>query len=363
MLLPALLSSFLLNVTSSFEMLAIPLIFGQPAKLLFMTTYIYAKAFGGFEPNQGLVGASALVLLLIVFALVFLQNRLLANTRKYTSVSGKASRPRPIALGFLRWPACLLVAVYLLVFVVLPTGALVLRSFVSFLTPMVPIRSVLTLRAYANVLAYPENLQSVTNTVLLAVVGGAAATLLSALVVVVIHRSANPFRRGLSYVAMIPRAVPGMIAGIGFLYSLMVLPFSGVWRGSLVLLFLAYTARHLPTAVGAIVPSIHQLGPDLDRSARVMGANWWQSVRAVVLPVLRPAILSGFVLTVGLFSKEYATAVFLVVPGTEVLGVSILRAWAQGDAGLMSALATIQIALVASFVLVVQRLFGVRTHG
>ena len=122
-----------------------------------------------------------------------------------------------------------------------------------------------------------------------------------------------------------------MIAGIGVMYAMMVLPFSGLWRGSLFVLFLAYSARHLPTAIGAITPAIHQLGADLDNSARVMGASWWRAVTDVVLPVLRPAMFSGFVLMFGLFTKEYATALFVVVPGTEVLGVSILRSWAQGD--------------------------------
>ena len=68
MLVPAILSSAMLNLTASIEMLAVPMIFGEPAKIEFMTTYIYTKAFGGLEPNQGLVGASAMMLLVLVLA-------------------------------------------------------------------------------------------------------------------------------------------------------------------------------------------------------------------------------------------------------------------------------------------------------
>lgn|GEM_PF-5518780 len=72
---------------------------------------------------------------------------------------------------------------------------------------------------------------------------------------------------------------------------------------------------------------------------------------------------ASFALLFIAFTKEYSTAIFLVAPGSELLGVSILQAWNQGAAGVTSALATIQIVMLTFFLFLAKHVLKVRTHG
>ena len=113
----------------------------------------------------------------------------------------------------------------------------------------------------------------------------------------------------------------------------------------------------------AIGPSILRISPELDRAARVSGASWLRTMTSILFPLLRPALVSGFVLLFISFLKEYSSAIFLFARGSEVIGTTMIELWRQGNSGPVAALATIQ--LVITFVVLVasQRLFGARLHG
>jgi iron(III) transport system permease protein len=348
---------------NALESLSIPLIFGQPANIKLFMTYIYEQSFSGLQPNYGLIGAAATILLAIIALLIWLQKRMLGDLRRFNSVTGKASRPRTLPLGALRWPAFAITMVYLVTMVVLPLGAVVLRACVPFLTPLMPIWPLLSLGNFEELWRSSSAMRSITNTVTISLVAAILGTLFTLLVSMVASRSNFRYGRLLEYVALFPRAVPGMIAGVGILYVLLFVPQLGWLRNSIWIVVLAYVARSLPTALGAIAPSMSQISPDLDRAARVIGADWWMSMRIVVLKLVSPALFASFALLFIAFTKEYSTAIFLVAPGSEVLGVSILQAWNQGAAGVASALATVQILLLVTFLFLARHILKVKIYG
>jgi iron(III) transport system permease protein len=163
--------------------------------------------------------------------------------------------------------------------------------------------------------------------------------------------------------ALFPRAVPGIVAGMGFLYAMILIPPMGWIRNSVWLMIVAYIMRYIPLAYGALAPSSLQISRDLDRSANIIGANWWQATRTIVLPLMAPAMFSSYVLLFIYFFKEYSVAVFLFSPGNEVIGSVLLNAWGLGDFGVVSALATLQILITLAFVVGARRLFGVGFHA
>lgn len=363
MLLPAIIFSAVLNFMNALESLSIPLIFGQPAGIRLFMTYIYEESFSGLQPNYGLIGAAATFLLAIIAFLIWLQKVMLGDLRRFNSVSGKASRPRTLPLGALRWPAFILTMSYLVAMVVLPLGAVVLRACVPFLSPLVPLWGMISFGNFEELMRSTSAVRAITNTILISLIAAILGTALSAMVGMVSSRSS--FRRGrlLEYVALFPRAVPGMIAGVGVLYVLMYVPQIGWLRNSIWIIVLAYVARALPTGLGAIAPSLTKISPDLDRAARVVGADWWTSMRLVIFRLVTPALFASFALLFIGFTKEYSTAIFLVAPGSEVLGVSILQAWNQGAAGVASALATVQICLLVIFLFLARRILRVNIYG
>ncbi|WP_201839982.1 ABC transporter permease [Microvirga zambiensis] len=363
LLMPSILYSSLLNFTIALEMLSIPLIFGEPARIGFFTTLLYTQGISTPKPNYGLVAAGALILLAIVMLLVFLQNRLLRNSQRYVTVGGKASRPKTLALGRWRLWALAFVSVYVVLFVILPTAVLFLRAGVSFLSPFVPFWTLFTLSHFHDIISFPAYVRSIVNTIIISVVGGFGATFFVAMIALVARRSKFPAADKLEYVAMIPRSIPGLVVGIGFFYALVLLPPLGWLRNTIFVLMVAYTMRYIPTGYGAISPALVQISTDMDRSARTTGADWWTTVRLVILPLIRPALFSSFALMFIHFFKEYSAAVFLFAPGSEVIGTTLLQFWVAGDMGRVAALSTIQIAVTVAFIYGIRKLLGVKIYG
>lgn len=363
LLLPAILYSGVLNFTASLEMLSIPLIFGEPAGISFFTTFLFTQGISAPNPDYGLVGTAAVLLLLIVTLLVYLQGKMLRNARRFVTVGGKASRPRLFELGPLKWPAFVVVAAYVLLFVLFPIGVLALRASVSFLTPLIPFWELFSAQHFIEVLTLDATRRSILNTIFISLFGGMLATVFIALIALVVHRSDFRYRKQLEYFALFPRALPGLIAGIGFFYAIVFLPPLGWLRNTMWILILAYTMRYIPTGFGALSPTLLQIGPDLDRSARVMGADWWTAVQNVILRLMKPALFTCFALLFIHFFKEYSTAIFLFAPGSEVIGTSLLQFWVQGEMGRVAALSTLQIAMTMVFIYIVRRAFGIRIYG
>jgi iron(III) transport system permease protein len=360
---PALVYSAILNFTLALELLSVPLIFGGPVGIHFLSTFLYDEGIGASTPNYGMVGAAAVALLAIVTLLVWLQGKLLANIGRFITVKGKATRPRRFPLGWLRWPLALLLLAYMVFAVVAPLLGLALRAVTTFLSPLVPISETLTTDHIKMIVSSTTYVRSITNSVAIAVIGGALATLLVALVAIVTQRS--PFRhaRALEYLALYPRAVPGLVVGLGFLWAMIVFPPMGALHNTIAILVIAFTMRYLPTGLGAVSPALLQISPELDRAARVSGADWWTSSWAMVMPLLKPALFSAFAVLFICFFKDYATAVFLFAPGSEVIGTTLLSFWIQGDAGPVAALAMLQVLITFVFVYGVRLAFGVRVYG
>lgn len=353
---PAIIYSALLTFISSLEMLAVPLVFGRPVGLEFFTTFLYSRGFGGITPDYGLLGAAAAILLAIISILLVIQGMLLKKAGRFVTLKGKAQRRKLADLGPVRWPLFACFVVYNIVILVVPLTGIVLRSVTTFLTPLMAPFDLLTTDNFALLFAYPAYVRSMTNSLIISALGGAIATAFVALVTLVVHRSEFRWRRPLEYVALYPRAVPGIVAGIGLFWAMLLLPMVDLLHGTIWILMLAFTMRSIPTAFGAISPALLQIGRELDQSARSCGADWWTASRTIVLPLLKPALFGAYVLLFLSFLKEYSSAVFLFAPGSEIIGTTMLSFWANGDTGPVAALSVIQLVITALFVFAARQL-------
>lgn len=363
LLMPAIAYSAVLNFTVALELLAIPLVFGEPAGIMVLTTFLYSQGVAGIKPDHGLTATAAALFLAIICFLVWLQTRLLGNTRRFVTLGGKATRPRLFQLGIWRWPLFISMFFYIAISVVAPIGVLILRAFTTLLSPLVPLEDVLTLSNFEALFSEPVYARSVSNSLTVSTVAGTLGTVLIALIALVVHRSGFRFREVLHYVALFPRAVPGVVAGIGFFYAVAALPDLGGIRNTIWILVLAFIMRYIPTGFGALAPMLMQVSQDLDKAARVIGADWWIACSRVLIPMMRPALVACFTLLFISCFKEYATAIFIFAPGSEVIGTSLLHLWIQGEVGLVAALATIQVAVVGVCVTIARAIFGVKLYG
>jgi len=364
MMRPAMIYSAVLNFVIGIEMLAIPLLFGAPNGINTVTTFLYDRGINAaVKPDYGIVGAAALILLLVVAFLVWLQGFLMKGSGRFVTVRGKASRPSTLDLGAWRWAAFAVVSAYLVFTILAVFAGIFLRSSVSILTPLVPFWRLMTTANFDLIFSSTTYVRSILNSVLISLIGGIVGTFFVAVITLVARRSEFRFARALEYVALFPRALPGIIAGLGFFYAAVWLPGLDLIRGTIWILMIAFILRYIPVGFGAIAPALAQVGDELDRGARVSGADWWTTVTRIILPILKPALFSCFALLFIHFFKEYVTAVFLYQPGSEIIGTTMLQLVAQGDNGPVSALATIQVVITAVFVFLARRVLGARIYG
>lgn len=363
LLRPALAYGTLLTIVSAVELLSIPLVLGNPVGIQVLATYLYKLGLAGPTTDYGGIAAVSVLMLLIITFLVRLQTQITGQERRFVTVGGKATRGRVLSLGGLRWPLAAAICLYLLLGVILPLIGIVAQSATSFLSPLVNPFDLLTSENYNTVFKEPAYVLSIRNSLLISLIGGAIGILFITLVALVVYRSDFRLRGPLQYLALYPRAVPGIIVGIGFLWAFLLIPGLGPVRNTIAALTVAFIMRFIPLGYGAIGPSVLRVSTELDRAARVAGASWLKTMGSILVPMLRPALLSGFVLLFISFLKEYSSALFLVARESEVIGTTMISLWRQGNSGPVAALSTVQLAITAVVLIVSQRLLGARLHG
>ena len=131
LILPAIVSGMLLSFIVMLGIYGIPAVLGTPAKIPVLTTYIYTLT-AWSPPLYSTAAAVAILLMVVTGALVWVQNRVLSG-RSYTTVAGKAFRPRPLRLGPWRFLTLGLAILYLFIVVILPCLALIVAAFRKFL--------------------------------------------------------------------------------------------------------------------------------------------------------------------------------------------------------------------------------------
>jgi iron(III) transport system permease protein len=363
MLRPALLNAGTLIFTLSIASLGIPLLLGTPRNIKFLSTYLYLTWTNAANPDPGSVSAGAMLLLVVATGLLLLRNRMLGAEARYVSVAGRAGRTALLSLRRWRWPLAAAVALYLLFSTLIPVLGLAVMSFVVVLTPLIAPWHLLTWDHW-RMLGQGEFLRSIEHSAELAVIGALLTTAVVALATLVAHRSRFPLRKTLPVVMLYPRAIPGLIIGIGFFWTFLVTGGIGdFFRGSIWGIMLAFCIRNLPFAYVVMYPTLARIGEELDRAGRSVGASWWRPCRTIVLPLLRPALFASFILMFVEILNDYDPALFLVKPGTEVIGTTMLSSFIQGTVGPVAALAMVQVAVTVVVLAIGARLFKIGVAG
>ena len=358
---PAITNAALLVFALSMEVLGLPLVLGFSSEISLISTYLYDHWTN--DSQQGLVSAGAVFLLVAVSALLVLRNRLVGDTARFTTTTGKPTGVRVLRLGPVRWLMSGVLALFLAVFVVVPLAGVVLAAFTSILSPFISPWSVLTLDNFSAVFDNPLYTDSIVNSLLIAGVGGALTTLVIAVLSVVAHRSRFRFRGSLQQGMLWPRMMPALVTGMAFFWSFALLDRSGAIRASLWGIGIAFAVRSLALGYSAFYPALAGIGADLDHAARTSGASWWTAMRTVVLRLVAPAMGASFVLLFVAMLGDAEPAVFLVTDETPVLGLTMLQLAATSIGGSVAALGVIQMVITLVVLGAGRALLGVRPRA
>lgn len=363
MMRPPIMYGALLIFTASLEELSIPLLFGKPVEIELFGSFLYDYGLDRANPDYGVLGAASVLFLAFLAVLVTIQGLVLRNSRRFIAVRGKATRVRRFDIGGLRWIGFVVAAGYLILGPGLPLAGLIARAFTQVLSPLVNPLRVLSLGNFQVILGYSEYTGSITNSLIVALVGGIVTTIVAALAVLVARRSRFRFARAVEFTALSPQALPGVIMGLGFFWTLLFLPPLRPLQGSLTAVIIAFGVAALPAAFSAIAPMVMQVGEELDQAARSVGADWWRTFSRVLLRLITPALVASFVLVFVNMIKAFSAAVFISDAHSQVIGTTSLTLWTNGNTGAVAALSCLQIAITAVVVLAAGKIFKVRAHA
>ena len=361
MITPALLYSGVLVFFLGFEIFALALVLGDPEGHLVLATYLFKLTNKLGTPSYHLMAAVAVCIIGITFPLVMLQRLLMKNASRFVAVKGKAGRQRPLALGPWRWLAIGLIGLWLFVSVFVPLSGVALRSFVTYWGEGIQLSEVLTLEHFRTVFGQPALMRGIFNTIAIGVIGGMLSVVCYAAIGLAMHRRNDRWSRFIDYLALVPRAVPGLLAGLAFLWVFLFFPPLAPLRTTIFAVWLAYTVVWLAYGMRLIQSSLLQVGPELEEAARSVGARAARTSRDVTLPLIRHGLLASWLLVFMIFEREYSTGVYLLNPGTEVIGSLLVSLWATGGADMVAALSLINVVLVGCGLAIALR-FGVKLH-
>jgi len=191
------------------------------------------------------------------------------------------------------------------------------------------------------------------------VYGGASAALalgLALAIAYIVHRRLVPFGRALSYVAMAPFVIPGIVLAIGF-YAAYTSPPLALY-GTAWILILAFTTRFLPIAYANSNAAIRAINPELEDAVRILGGGRLLALRRVVGPLLKRGLAGAFLLVFIPATRELSSAIFLYTTGTQVLSVLLFDKSDEGNFEYLSAIGLILVLGTVTLVLAGLRLVG-----
>jgi len=351
--LPAIMGAFIVAFLEAIAIFGAPALIALPGRFQVMTTTLWQ--FFEFPPKVEVAAAYAMPLLAVTVLLFWLQQRIIAR-KGYIALTGKGGERRMVHLGRWRWAVL---------------GYCLFVTALSFFLPMVVVLQAAFAKAWGRGFSL-DNLtlhnvrfvvidQPLTRAATLHtfVYGGTAAVIALALalaIAYIVRRQLVPYARVLSYIAMAPFVIPGIVLAIGFYASYTAKPL--VLYGTAWILILAFATRFLPIAYANSDAALRSINPEMEDAVRILGGGRLLALRKVVGPLLKRGLAGAFILVFIPATRELSSAIFLYTAGTQVLAVLLFDKSDEGNFEYLSAIGLILVLGTVALVLAGFRLVG-----
>lgn len=325
--LPALVSTFLLVFSSSMSAYAVPKYLSNN-KFSVLTTYM--KSF----LRQSMYGQSYIMgLVMIIFGVgILMINQYITGKRKsFTTVSGKSGQISFIDLKSGKWISCVILCFLSLFFAVMPLITFALESLCvhpgdySELTFQYWISKEATDsgNGIKGLFFEPQVWNAFGNSLLLAllcaVIAGTSGILIG---YAVSKRRGKLLSRGVDALAFMPYLLPSMALGGAFLT--MATTFG--LQKTFIILVMVGAIKYLPFASRSGINAMLQLSGEIEEAAIMMNVPWWKRMVRIIFPIQKSTFMSGYLLPFTSCMRELSLFVLLVAPSTQLLA-TLLDEW------------------------------------
>jgi iron(III) transport system permease protein len=362
---PAMFGVLLVMFIRGIESFEVPALVGVPARISVFTSKIFL-AIHQFPSDFGLAGAYAVTLLLISTTGVLIYQRVTRREERYATVTGKGYRPRVIDLGPWKYLTCASAFFIFLLAVVFPVFILLWSSFIPYYgIPSMELVEKLTLSNYYYVLTYPLALTAFKNSFYLSVGSATLVMLLTSVIAWITVKSKLRGRGFLDTLAFIPIAMPGIVLGVSLIWvyltlakiseSATILSFLNIY-GTMWILLLAYITKFMPYGIRTASASMIQINKELEEASFASGGTWFQTFRKVILPLLMPGFVAGWIYISIISLRELSTSILLYSYNSTVLSIMAFDLWEGGQYTYVCALGVLMVLLLVTMAFIARKL-------
>ncbi len=363
LLRPGLANAFLLGFIESISDFGNPIVLGGNYNVLATDIFF---AIVGAQYDAGRAAVLAVVLLGFTLGAFWLQNRWLGR-RSYTTVTGKGDAGIPAEL-----PTGIRLAAYALV---LPWAALTAVIYCMILfggfVQLWGRDHSLTMRHFEAAFSIGRSefglvwsgaaWNSFFTTLQVAILAAVPTAAIGVLIAYLLARQRFTGQRTFEFTTLLSFAIPGTVIGVSYIIAFNVPPLEITGTG--LILVLAFVFRNMPVGVRAGIAGFSQLDKSLDEASLTLRASTPQTIRRILLPLLRPAILAALVYSFVTAMTAISAVVFLVSARYNMATTYILGRVENGDYGIAIAYCAVLIVVMAVAILLMQLLVGERRLG
>jgi len=347
--LPALVSGFIIAFLQALSLFGAPAILGLPAGIHTITTQIWTLFH--YPPRLDLAAAFSIPLLLATMSLIALQKKILGR-RGFSTVGGKGGQRRLVKLGWGRLPVLVLVLGVLALSVFLPYWILLKAAF-SRAWAMPLEWSNFTLNNFNFALfQYSDTRAAIFNTFKLGILTATVGTLLATLIAYITNRNLFPGARYLTFFALAPLVIPGIVLAVGLFIVYAQPPI--VLYGTIWILFVAYLTKEMPVGFSQAESTFKSIHTELEDASRIIGANRLTSLKDITAPLAKSGLIAAWCFIFIGVIRELSVSILLFAPTSKVVSVVIFDLKEEGQIGAIAVLGILMLAV--SFFIV----FGVR---
>ena len=351
--LPGIASAFLVVFIESMADFGNPLVLGGNFDVLagaafpMLAPQAYLEITGSFNLSRG---ATLAIVLLVPSLTAFAIQRYYLAKRQYITVTGKPTASTSKIVS----PAAKWTLYGSVVFFALLVAAFYAVILVGAFTQVWGFNYTPTLAHFIYV--FDVGLDSVKDTLIVAIVSTPISGLLGMLVAFLVVRRAFPGRTALEFGSILSFAVPGTVVGIGY-----ILAFNGpplILTGTLAILVLCFVFRYVPVGIQSGIAVLRQIDPSIEEAAQNLGASGLTTFRKVTLPLIAPAFFSGLVYAFVRAMTAISAAIFLVSANWNLMTVQILNQVGSGRLGVSAAFSVVVIVIVLIAIGIISLLVG-----
>ena len=351
---PALLSAVLIILITSLESFEVPALLGLQDGIYVFTSRIYF-VLRSYPPDLAAAGSLAVGLLLIAVIGVAVSRYLARGAKTFQTITGKGFRPSPMDLGKWKPVVGVLIVTYFVLTVLAPLVVLVYTSLLPFYrAPSAEVFGSMGLQNYAALLELSQAKTALKNSLILGLTTATAVMTVMAVAAWLVVRSKIRGRSIVEQLSFVPLVIPGLVLGLAlsFVYLRSPIPI----YGTLFILLIAYSTKYMPYGMRYASTSMHQISNELEESAMVSGASWFQTMRRVLLPLLSPGLLAGWVYILVVSFRELSSSILLYSPGNEVLSILIFEQFENGQFTVLAALGVVMVTTLVVLVAIAYKL-------